>query len=228
MADGLFVDVRNPQGRLKDPGEPPNDGLVSDLQDALSWIGWIDQILDAVFEFSFTRLIVDQLGLNYQRLRPIASTWNNVSYASGDVQDNISAGLDTVGPQWNGNAAMAFEDYMERWVNTLGDNELACVTVRDALVEIADEIGALVEVVIGFINLCTSILEFPGIAPLKLAWNSADIVKGVKAITELKDTVKTVIDFVERMMHAANGDGTLDIPEVNVTVPDKPYDNPLD
>jgi uncharacterized protein YukE len=227
MPEG-FVDVENARRRLITPEKATTDGLVKELQGALDWIGWIDQVLDAVFDFSFTRLIVEELGLNYQQLRPIATSWNNIRWASIDVRANITAGFEEMGPHWDGNAAMAFQEYISRWNSTLADNDQACQTVRDSLVEIADELNTLVEAVIAVLNMVTTILEYPGIAPLKLAWNSGDIVKALTSLKDLIGAVETTIDYVEKMMHAANGDGSLDIPEVNVTVPDDPYDNPLD
>lgn len=209
---------------------PPNyyeDNFTDELQETLGPIGWIDDVLEKFFDFSFLKVVVREVGGDYTQLKRIGDAWNDLRWATADIEENMASGYRELDPHWNGNAAQAFEKYIKLWSQSLGQNETACRTVRDELHELSDNIGEFVKTGLSAVKLVVGLLEFPAAAPLKLIWNADKIIETIdnliKLVNLLNDGVTAIIGFLE----ALTGEGTsTEIPEVNVHVPAKPYGGP--
>ncbi|AXB43246.1 WXG100 family type VII secretion target [Amycolatopsis albispora] len=221
-----FVDTHHPLGRLVAPGQENNDAAEA-IRDALGTFGWIDKLMDELFDFSFVEIVVDEIGAEYGQLKTIGAVWNNLRWAVEGVAENLRSGYGELEPQWEGNAAQAFERYMMDWIRRLGDHQEFCRDMRDKLNDMAEMLDQFVTTICTVIEFVISILECPAIAPLKIAWNFSDLkdnIDMVKGVGEL--LTNGVGTLVESFKLIAGHEPTHEFPEAKVSLPDRPYGGP--
>ncbi len=225
-----FTDRHHPLGRLNPP-DPEDDKKYGNAEEAIRGafgdFGWIDKLLDELFDFSIAGLLVDAIGVDYGQLKAIADVWNNVRWATADLRENLLAGHTDLAPYWQGNAADAFGRYMQGWYDACSEQEAACDKIRDQLYDMSDMLDQFVSTLCSVISFIIDLLEFPGIAPLKIALNFKEMLDTIERVKKLADTL---IDGTQSitgiLIWFRDHDATQTIPKVNVTPPSVPYGGP--
>lgn len=225
-----FADRKHPLGRLNPP-DPEDSKKYGNAEEAIRGafgdFAWVDKLLDEVFDFSVAGLLVDAIGVDYGQLKVIADVWNDVRWATADLRENLMAGYADLDPHWQGNAADAFGVYMRNWYDACHEQEAACDKIRDQLYDMSDMLDQFVQTLCSVIGFVIDLLEFPGIAPLKIALNFKEMLDTIKRVKALADTLIDGTQAVTGILiWFRDHDATQTIPQVNVTPPAKPYGGP--
>jgi uncharacterized protein YukE len=230
MAD--FADTTNPIGRLNPPGNYDQQVLDA-TRDALGAIKYIDELFQEFVGWSPAQELMDAIGGNWGQLLSLRDVWNNISFASGDVEANLDSGRQQLDPHWDGNAAAAFNEYMGQWSLALSQNRDACAAVRDKLVDLAENAKQAIDQIIQAIKTIVSLLSAASASIEIPVWGEYKILKaiweGVKTINEIRkvvsalvNTVKLAVEFFQSIAEIVD-DKT---PTVRVDVPSVAYGGP--
>lgn len=224
-----FPDISSPPDRLRPPGN--YDGRAKDAISLPGELEVVDWLWQKVTGWSLMERLIRPFTGNWTNLFTLRDIWNNIGDAIGDVNDNLNNGALTLGPQWNGNAASAFEAYMSRMALTL-------VSERDYAHYFADKVNEVGEVFEDGVEILGNVLDIIAgtLGPKKLEyaipwWGQKQLVKDVKAlievaddVTEVADKIEAVIDILKSLDDIARAN-IPDAPRVN-SVPDNSYGGP--
>jgi uncharacterized protein YukE len=177
--------------------------------------------------------MLEWVGGNWGQLLSLRDAWNNLAFASADIGKNLQAGKAELDPQWNGNAALAFEGHMGLWQTTFQQNEQAATAVRDKLSDLAqnakqavDQIIQTIKTVVSIVTAALSSFAIPvyGQAKaVKAIWDTVKLINDVrKVVSAFVNLVKLAKEFFQSMQEIAD-DKT---PQVKVDVPAAPYAAP--
>lgn len=223
-----FADTINPLGRLKPPGNY-RDLQIEAVREALPQVAvWANDAVRWIlqqngWDIDVVRWVSDVVSGNWGNLLSLRDAWNNLSYASDDIATNLTRALTELNPHWEGNAAQAFDEHMEKWYGALKQNQAACATVRDHLAGLAEVAKEFVQAVIDMLEMILAIAS-GGLGALLL--KAARVVEGVVAAYQafriVMKAIQAEISIFE--MIAAMADDQA--PETRVDVPDEPYGGP--
>jgi hypothetical protein len=225
-----FDDTLNPVGRLQPPGdysELATESVIDALPGVVGWINdavaWVTRELG--HEINVVGWITEAVGGDWSDLLVQADVWNNLSWASYDLDVNLVSGMAMLNPYWDGNAAQAFQAHMDRWHTALKQHRDVCAVVRDTLKQLASVTKEPIQALIDMIELLISILGSGGpVAAVFRAWDVAD---GVINTYRVFNAVKSAIQAAISLFQAAEAQGVGgQNPETKVDVPDVGYGGP--
>ena len=196
------------------------DILKANLDHVLSALGTIEHIWrwvtggDSLLE----RLVTPIMG-NYGRLQYLSQAYASLSDATYTVAGNLRRGTYKMAPQWNGEAATAFEFLMFRWhmgIGGLGDlDKVASQVLHDGYLTVAALVQAVLDAIGAFINhegkklveaaAGTAAIEAVGGGPedpvadvVAVGWDAWKIYQAVSiAITAINEIIKLIGKLID-------------------------------
>lgn len=227
-----FPDVADPTGRLNPPGDYGAEVRAA-AQEALGLIGKIDSAFQTIVGWSPAQELLEWVGGNWGQLLSLRDAWNNFAFASADIGKNLQAGKGELDPQWNGNAAQAFEGHMKLWNETFQQLEQAAIAVRNKLTDLAENAKQVVDQIIQTIKTVVSIVMaalssfaipvYGQAKAVKAIWDTVKLINDArKVVAAFVNLVKLAQEFFQSIQEIAD-DKT---PQVNVDVPATPYTAP--
>jgi uncharacterized protein YukE len=219
-----FADTTNPVARLNAPGDY-RELTTQSVTDALGTVaGWINDVIAWLTGLNFVQWLTEAVGGDWGDILSIRDVWNDLSWASGDISTNLVRGLTELNPDWDGNAAKAFEAHMTKWYQAFVENQGVCAAIRDYLTDLARVAKEFLQALIDVIQLLLSLIG-PGIlgAILRAMEIKDTIQKGYQAYRRIKNAIDATISFFQLIAAAGQADN---LPNTRVTVPDTPYGGP--
>lgn len=227
-----FADTHQPAGRLNPPGEYGAEVRAA-AQEALGAIGKIDAAFQTIVGWSPAQELLEWVGGNWGQLLSLRDAWNCLAFANQDVGANLKSGKAELDPQWDGQAATAFNAHMAQWETAFAQNYEACVAIRDMLVDLAENAKQAVDQIIQCILTVVSIVSaalasfaipvYGQAKAIKAIWDTVKLINDVrKVVMAFINLVKLGVEFfqsITEMMDDKAPNLKVDIPDAAYTVP---------
>lgn len=229
MEQVAFADTMHPLGRLNKPGnydELTTKSVLDALPKFATWINDFIRWASKKFfdhEINPAQWLAEAIGGDWGDLLSIRDAWNNLSWASHDIGINLTRGLTELNPNWDGNAAQAFDAHMSKWNLAITQNELVCARLRDTLSGLARVGKEFLQAAIDVVEMLLALLGGGLLRAVLKAFKIADtVIKMVQVGGRIKKVVDAGVS-VGQMVVAGN---SVEAPETRVDVPEVPYGGP--
>jgi hypothetical protein len=200
-----YADTSDPTAALVAP-QSYDDLIASQVDEIGGIIGLFNDVYEMITGDSLLAKIVEPVSGDWGKVYGLADAWDNVGDAYLDLHGNLDGGLSRLDAHWDGDAATAFDAFVDEYLLYLLDLKESTGTVSNALRDLAEDTKENFDVIIQTLNTVWSIISaalasfaIPLYGQAKLAkavWDTAKLIWNIYKIINL---IRQLIDFVVEM-----------------------------
>lgn len=214
-----YSDGTDPTSALVGPTSY-DDLIASQVDEIGGIIGLFNDVYEMITGDSLLAKIVEPVSGDWGKVYGLADCWDHVGVAYQGMRSNLGAGAGQLGGTWDGEAATAFDTFIDQYLTYLSDLETSTGTVSSSLRDLAEDTKENFDVIIQTLNTVWSIISaamasfaIPIYGQAKLAkavWDTAKLIWNIyKIISLIQQLISFVVEMTELVSEIFNDAGAL-------------------
>jgi len=213
-----YADVEDPSVALRAAAEDrPGRQTTRELIEKAGWkIQGVNWIYEQVTGENLVESLISPLLGDFEKIDANANAWDQVAKALDSVRHNVGAGVEQLGPHWEGDAAQAFELRMSTmWVLAIEADSQVARIIGNKFQSMASTCRTATGLALTLLDkLVTKLMEAVLMAPIpvvgwgRAVWMVYDAIQIVDAIRKIILSIQTIIEGVRGMVDGIVAMGT--------------------
>lgn len=200
-----------------------DDVIASQVDEIGGIIGLFNDVYEMITGESLLAKIVEPVSGDWGKVYGLADCWDHVGDAYQGLRSNLESGAGQLAGTWDGEAANAFDTFIDQYLTYISDLQSSTGTVSNALRDLAEDTKENFDVIIQTLNTVWSIISaamasfaIPIYGQAKLAkavWDTAKLIWNIyKIINLIRQLISFVVEMTELVSEIFNEAGALPQP----------------